>query len=332
MEHTETASLQGGRGAIQFIPLAVADAIRPEETSGQTAGGFFLQLISDSGVELRDKDVLVVSSKVASFFERGCLVPLAEVIPSRKARLLGRLFGKDPRKVQLVLEQGTIFLVIPMRRIIRIPSIWRMMERRSPNPDAMRRGYEEFNNYTFVVRKHAAYLDEAGIDHTNSPDAFVSLLPRDPSETARRIRSKLEERHDIEIAVIVTDTVTCIGRLGSQDVAIGYSGIDPMMREAFSDDLFGTPRSGGVDIVIDSIAGMAGLLMGQTIERRPAVLVRGLAYAPEPSDEPPGMASVEIPTGSMWRIAVHTILATLRLRLGSLLAFQRDPRRSRIDR
>ena len=327
MQQTEISQPQSQPNAIQIIPLTVADAIHPAETSGGTAGEFFLKLIGDSGLEPQDQDLLVVSSKVASFFEGDCLVRLADVIPSRKARLIGRLFGKDPRKVQLVLEQGNVFLVIPMKRIIRIPSIRRMLEKRSANPDAMWRGFEQINSYTFVVRKHAAYLDEAGIDHTNSPEEFVSLLPRDPCETARGIRREIRERHGVDVAVILADTVTCVGRMGSQDMAIGYSGIDPITRVMFSDDLFGIPRSGGMDIVIDSVAGMAGLVMGQTTERRPAVLVRGLDYVPERDDDAPGMTAVAMPRGSEWRIAVYTILATLRLRLGSLLAFQRNPRR-----
>jgi coenzyme F420-0:L-glutamate ligase/coenzyme F420-1:gamma-L-glutamate ligase len=327
MHRNESPRPQDGHRAIEFIPLTVEDAIRPEETNGRTAGGFFLELIEDAGIRPRDKDVLVVSSKAASFFEADCLVRLADVIPSRQARLLGRLFGRDPRKAQLVLDQGNVFLVIPMKRIIRIPSLRRMLERRSPNPEAMWRGFEQVNSYTFVVRKHAVYLDEAGIDHTNSPDEFVSLLPRDPCETARAIRGEILDRHGVDVAVILSDTVTCVGRLGSQDMAIGYSGIDPITRVMFSDDLFGVPRAGGIDIVIDSIAGMAGLVMGQTTERRPAVLVRGLDYAPERDDDAPGMDAVAMPAGSEWRIALYTVLATLRFRLGSLLALQWNPRR-----
>ena len=95
----------------------------------------------------------------------------------------------------------------------------------------------------------------------------------------------------------------------------------------FSDDLFGIPRSGGIDILIDSIAGMAGLVMGQTTERRPAVLVRGLDYASERDDDAPGMGAVAMPAGSEWRITLYTVLATLRFRLGSLLALQRNPTR-----
>ncbi len=327
MAEIESSHALAQPNAIQFIPLTVAGAIRPEDTSGQTVGAFVLQLVEGHGIELRDKDVLVVSSKVASFFEPDRVVRLLDVIPSRKARVLGRLFRRDPRKVQLVLEEGNVFLVVPMKRITRIPCVWRMLDKRSANPEAMRRGFEQTNSYVFVVRKHAIYLDEAGIDHTNSPDEFVSLLPRDPCETARGIRSEILARHGVDVAVILTDTVTSVGRMGSQDMAIGYAGIDPITRVMFSDDLFGIPRSGGIDIVVDSIAGMAGLVMGQTIERRPAVIVRGLDYAPERSDDTSGMAAVGMPAGSEWRITLYTILATLRFRIGSLLALQRNPRR-----
>ncbi len=313
-------------GAIRFVPLTVEQAIHPEETGEQTAGAFFADLVERTGIRPLDGDVLVVSSKVASFFEPGGVVWLADVVPSRKARVLGRMFGKDPRKVQLVLEQGKVFVVIPMKRIIRIPSVRRMLEERSVNPEAMWRGFEQVNSYTFVVRNHAVYLDEAGIDHTNSPDAYVSLLPPDPCRTAEGIREAFHRRYGVDVAVIVSDTATCIGRMGSQDMAIGYAGIDPITRMTFSDDLFGVPRSGGIDIVVDSIAGMAGLVMGQTTERRPAVLVRGVAYEPERHQEA-GMSAVEMPAGSEWRIALHTLLATVWLRLGSALALQRAPRR-----
>jgi coenzyme F420-0:L-glutamate ligase/coenzyme F420-1:gamma-L-glutamate ligase len=241
--------------------------------------------------------------------------------------LLGRVFRRDPRKIQLVLEEGRVMLVIPLKRIVQIPSMHRMLERRTPDPAAMHRGYTRTNNYTFVVQGHAAYLDEAGIDHTNSPDEFVSLLPLDPCATARRIRGELADRYGADVAVILSDTVTTVGRIGSQDMAIGYAGIDPITRETFSNDLFGIPRSGGIDLVIDSIAGMAGLMMGQTTERRPAVLIRGLAYAPQREDEAPGMEAVAMPEDATSRIVLQTLFATAVFRLASLLTFQRDPRR-----
>lgn len=319
----ESASVR--MSEVRFIPLAVAETIRPEEAPVRSAGPFFAGLLTEHGIVPRDKDILVVSSKVVSLLS-GEQVRLENVIPSRKARILGRAFHKDPRKVQLIIETGRVLAVVPMKWIVRIPSVRRMMERRSVNPAAMLAGFERTNSYEFVVRAHAAYLDDAGIDYCNLPEGFVSVLPTDPCATAAEIRAAVRERFGKEIGVIVTDTVLSIGRAGSQDVAIGYAGLDPVTRATFSDDLFGVPRSGGVDIVVDSIAGMAGLVMGQTTERTPAVLVRGVEYLPEPEDEP-GMAALAYPPGSEWRMALYTIVATVWFRLVNLITFQRWPRR-----
>lgn len=314
---------------VTIKPLAVSKAIGPEDTTGRTAGSFIGDVLAENGIDLQDKDILVVSSKVVSFFEGG-LVRLEEVRASRKARLLGRVFGKDPRKLQLLMETGKVLLVVPMKRILRIPSMRRMMIERSANPAAMLEGYGRLNNYTFVVEAHAAYLDEAGIDHTNSPEGYVSVLPTNPCATAAKIRAEVMERFGRNAAVIITDTVTCVGRVGSQDIAIGYAGIDPITRATFSDDLFGVPRSGGIDVAIDSIAGLAGLVMGQTTERTPAVLVRGLDYAPErEEDAGRGMGILGYPPGAAWRITLHAVLATAWFRIVNLLTFRRWPKRSR---
>lgn len=314
---------------IVIAPVTVPEAITPEQTVGRSAGDFFCEALASNGLRPDDGDVLVVSSKVASFFEGG-LVRLTEVRPSRKARLLGRVFGKDPGKLQLLMETGRVLVVLPMRAVLQIPGIRKMLIERTPNPEAMLRGYGSTNRFTLVVRAHAAYLDEAGIDHTNSPGDYVTLLPPDPCATARGIRAAVADRFGSDIAVIVTDTVTCIGRVGSQDVGIGFAGIDPITRETFSDDLFGTPRSGGIDLVIDSISGMAGLVMGQTIEKTPAVLIRGLEYERErPEDAALGTQLLAYPPGSTWQMVLVTLLATAAFKLVSLLSFQRWPKRTR---
>ena len=72
---------------------------------------------------------------------------------------------------------------------------------------------------------------------------------------------------------------------------------------------------------------MAGLVMGQTTERTPAVVVRGVEYLPEPEDED-GMAALAYPPGAEWRMALYTVLATLWFRLVDLITFQRRPKRS----
>jgi coenzyme F420-0:L-glutamate ligase/coenzyme F420-1:gamma-L-glutamate ligase len=312
---------------VHFTPLSVSDTIRPQDAAGRTAGAFLSELIERQGIELEDKDVLVASSKVVALFEGG-LIRLDSVRPSRKARVLGWAFKKDPRTVQLIMETGKVLLVVPMHRLIRIRGLREMMQARSANPEAMLAGFGRLNNYAFVVRAHGAYLDEAGIDHNNSPEGFVTVLPKDPCAVAARIRAELSERFGRAPAVIITDSVTCVGRVGSQDIAVGFAGIDPVMRMTFSDDLFGVPRSGGIDVVVDSIAGMAGLLMGQTVERTPAVLVHGVDYLPECDGESVrGMKVLAYPPGLQWKSALLTLLATLRFWIVNVFTFQRWPSR-----
>ncbi len=323
--------LQQEAREIRLFPVTVRDTILPKDVHGRESGDYIAGMLSASGVRVENGDVVVLSSKVASFLDGG-LVRLADVVPTRKARILGLLFHRDPRKVQLVLEQGRISLVVPMRRIVRIPEMRKMLDRRTSDPKTMFHGYSVNNAYTFVVKKHATYLDEAGIDHTNSPEGYVTLLPQDPCRLAADIRQGIRGALGAEVAVILTDTVTSIGRLGSQDVAIGYAGIDPVTRQTFNEDLFGVPRAGGIDLVIDSIAGMAGLIMGQTVERTPAVVIRGLSYAPERPDELPGMEAVSWPVGSEWKFSAVTVLATFRLWLGSLISLQFKTKTSRRPR
>lgn len=315
---------------IRFLPVTIANVIRPEDVEDVQSGAYVAELLDAAGIAVKDNDVVAISSKVASFLDGG-LVRLADVVPTRKARILGKLFHRDPRKTQLVLEQGKVFLVIPMRRIIRIHALRKMLERRTGDPETMVNGYGVNNAFTFVVKKHAVYLDEAGIDQTNSPEEYVTLLPENPCRLAGEIREGIRQHFDADVAVILTDTVTSVGRLGSQDMAVGYAGMDPVTRKTFSPDLFGVPRAGGIDLIIDSIAGMAGLVMGQTIEKTPIVVVRGLSYQPERSDELPGMEAVSWPAGTEWKFAVLTILSTLKLWLGNVLAFQPRTKKSRIS-
>lgn len=314
---------------IRFLPVTIDNVIQPEDVESARSGAYISQLIEAAGVTVQDNDVVAISSKVAAFLDGG-LVRLEDVAPTRKARILGRFFQRDPRTIQLVLEQGNVSFVVPMKKIIRIPALRKMMNRRTSDPATMANGYEINNPFTFVVKKFAAYLDEAGIDHTNCPDGYVTLLPENPCRLASEIRAGIRHHFDANVAVILTDTVTSVGRLGSQDMAIGYAGIDPVTRETFSHDLFGVPRSGGIDLIIDSISGMAGLVMGQTTEKTPIVVVRGLTYQPERPDELPGMEAVSWPAGTEWKFALLTGLATLRFWLGSLLSLQPRTKKSRI--
>jgi len=309
-------------------PLRVPARVRPEDTANTTLPAFLLAIMARNHLSLEERDVLVVTSKLASLFE-GRTVPLSWIHPGRKARWLSRIFGKDPRKLQLLMEEGRVLLVVPMKRITRIPSVWKRLRDLSANHAAMRAGFDSTNAFTFITRKHAVYMDEAGIDHANAPEGFVSLLPTDPCRTADRLRADLERMTGRSLAVVITDTTTTVGRLGCQDIAVGYAGIDPVSAGMFREDLFGVPRSGGTQIVIDSIAAIAGLAMGQSDHLTPMAVIRGISYSPTSEAGPrtvPVMDTLSWPDDARTRMVMWTLLTTAWFHIANAFTFSRRPK------
>ncbi|MDK2953104.1 MAG: coenzyme F420-0:L-glutamate ligase / coenzyme F420:gamma-L-glutamate ligase [Kosmotoga sp.] len=318
-------SEQTVKGELRVIPISVSEAIVPEEARRTTAGEYLVNALKEKGIEVQDKDVFVLTSKLVSLFD-GRTINLSTVTPSRKAKILGKLFHKDPREVELIMREGKVLAVIPFKKIAKNPAIWKRMLQFSANPEGTRQALD-ISTYVFVVNNHAAYLDDAGIDFSNSPPDYVTLLPKDPCASAKRIRKEIMDLTGKEVAVIITDTVSVLGRMGSQDIAIGYSGIDPITRKSGKEDLFGEPHLGGNDLVIDSMAGIAGLVMGQMNESTPATLIRGYDYEPEREDEEPkGMELIAYPKSMAFRSSVLTILTTVWFRIVNFFTFQKWPK------
>ncbi len=76
----------------------------PEIRPGDDLGALLAGVARDSG--LADDDVLVVSHKIVSKAE-GCIVDLATVTPGVEAQVLAHRHGKDPRVVQVVMDQSS---------------------------------------------------------------------------------------------------------------------------------------------------------------------------------------------------------------------------------
>ncbi len=77
---------------------------------------------------------------------------------------------------------------------------------------------------TLITRSASGLVQAAaGVDGSNVPAGTVVLLPQDPDESARRLRTGLAARANV--AVIVTDTAGRAWRVGQTDIAIGAAGI-----------------------------------------------------------------------------------------------------------
>lgn len=129
-------------------------------------------------------------------------------------------------------------------------------------------------NLIIAETKHGFICANAGVDRSNTDPGTMILLPDDPDRSAHRIRAKLERSLGVDLPVIISDTFGRSWRIGLTDVAIGVSGVRPIL------DLVGTKDWAGRELdvtevaVADELASAADLVMGKS-DGVPAALIRG---------------------------------------------------------
>ena len=115
----------------------------------------------------------------------------------------------------------------------------------------------------------------AGVDRSNVPDGYVTLLPLDADRSARRIRDGLRASPGVEVGVIVSDTFGRPWRRGVTDVAIGCAGIAAVVDLRGTADAFGRTLEVTEVAVADELAAAAELVMGKSAGVA-AAIIRGV--------------------------------------------------------
>ena len=111
--------------------------------------------------------------------------------------------------------------------------------------------------------EHGWVCANAGIDLSNIEHGYAALLPVDSDRSARRIRDAIRHRHDIDVAVIVSDTFGRPWRRGLTDVAIGSAGIRPIADLRGSTDSLGRELQVTEVCIVDELAAAADLVCGK---------------------------------------------------------------------
>ena len=120
---------------------------------------------------------------------------------------------------------------------------------------------------------------DAGIDKSNIGDQdFISLLPENPDKDAEKIRIALKNTSKKEIAVIISDSFGRAFRVGAIGTAIGVSGINPILDMRGKKDLYGYELRTTIIGQVDSLAAAAQLVMGESNEGIPIVLIKGYNF------------------------------------------------------
>ncbi|MEM8660437.1 MAG: coenzyme F420-0:L-glutamate ligase [Pseudomonadota bacterium] len=228
---------------LELIALAGFPLVQPGDNLAQ----LLADALTQNQLQLRAGDVLVVAQKIVSKAENR-YVRLADVIPSSQAYELAQRAEKDPRQVELILQESN--------DVVRVRPGVIIVEHRN--------GYVHAN---------------AGIDKSNIPgseeDQQVLLLPTDPDASARSLRQGLSKLTGVPVQIIINDSVGRAWRNGTVGIAIGTAGLLPVRSQIGETDLFGKQLEVTEPAEADELAAAASLLMGQSDQGCPVVLARG---------------------------------------------------------
>lgn len=214
---------------------------------GDSVVELILQSIRVANLALQHGDLLVIAQKIISKSENRYAY-LNSVDVSAKALALATVVDKDPRLVQLILDES--------------------LEVLRQRPGAV------------IVEHKLGYVHaNAGIDQSNissdSKDPRVLLLPENPDASAAALRSEIKRITGADVAIIINDSAGRAWRNGTQGFAIGTAGFEPVVDMIGQKDLFGRALEVTTVAIADELAAGASFLMGQAAEAAPVVLVRG---------------------------------------------------------
>lgn len=199
------------------------------------------QSIEHNGEEIHDNDIIVISSKFVAI-SQGSVVELNSIKPTKKASEIAKKFNMDPRLVQLILQES----------------------------DYIFNGIEGF----ILAVKDGVIAPNAGIDKSNVQQGFVVLHPRDAFEVAETLRQRFVSDTGKKIGIVITDSRLMPTRIGTIGIAIAVAGFEPVEDLRGNKDLFGNPLRVTLKATADSIATAANMVMGESDESIPIVIVR----------------------------------------------------------
>jgi coenzyme F420-0:L-glutamate ligase/coenzyme F420-1:gamma-L-glutamate ligase len=201
--------------------------------------------VQEAGLEPADDDIFAVAQKIISKAE-GRTVNLSRVTPSPESIELAKQTDKDPRMVELILNES--------KRVVR-------------------------HGHGVIIVEHrlGIVLANAGIDRSNveGGEDTVLLLPEDPDASAEHLRHALEARFGVRLGVIVTDSVGRPWRLGTTGIAIGCAGLKALNDLRGQRDMSNRVLQVAEVATADCLAGAASLVMGEGAEAVPVVLIKG---------------------------------------------------------
>ncbi len=227
---------------MELIPLK-----SPLIKANQDLTKILLGLLDKQEIELQEKDVLVISSKVVALSE-GRIVNLSdveitdEVKQVKDAKYVENLGKKGDAFKQLVLNEADQFLD---------------------------------GENVYLTLKDKILIPHAGIDLSNTPEGTAIFWPENSFDSAEKLRTFFLKKFKLkELGIVIIDSHCQPLRAGVVGIALGWSGIEGVEDARGEKDLYGKELRVTQKNSADQLASAASLLMGEGGESVPFVLVK----------------------------------------------------------
>lgn len=205
----------------------------------------------DGKISLKNNDIIAIASSVISTVT-GKTRKIDEVKPSERAKKLAQESDIEPKIAEIIIQEADRVL--------------------SPGQECV------------LTLKDNMLKVNAGVDRTNVPEGKVLLLPENPDERANEIRTELEEKTDKRLGVLVTDSHVNPLRWGTTGQSLGSDGFNELIDCRNQEDIFGRTLQITLRGLGDQIAAASQIIMGETNEKVPMVIIRGVDEAFEKSN------------------------------------------------
>ena len=129
-----------------------------------------------------------------------------------------------------------------------------------------------------IVEHNLGFINiNAGIDQSNISQSnnIALLLPEDPSKSAKNLGEGLSKALNKDISIIISDSMTRPYRFGVINFALASHNLPSLIDLKGKEDMYGNKLKGTEVAIADELASASGLLMGQSNEMKPVILVKG---------------------------------------------------------
>lgn len=215
-----------------------------------------LEALRKQEITVENGDILAVASKIVATVE-GRIRELASVKTSAEAKRWAEAYDLEPSFVEVVLQES----------------------------DEVYGGVSK----ALLTLKNNGFTINAGVDHKNAPEGNVALWPKNPQMSAEDIRRKVFEKTGKKVGVLVVDSMVNPRRMGTTGFALGVAGFRPVRDYRRRKDLYGNSIYITRHALADDIASAAHLIMGESSEQTPIVLVRDAPVKLSEKVEPKSM-------------------------------------------